>query len=186
MIDSSSLMLNQYEPAKYSSKRNGSIIAYGANTNQGIIRSYNEDRVAIILNIMKPKSKEHLQYWPKCSYFGVYDGHGGPECAEYLRDYLHQFIIKDENFPQNPALAIRRGFREAESLFLQFAEKQEEELGDIDRSGSCAVVAIIIDDVCYVANVGDSRAIMSKNTGSEVYNLSTDHKPTEENELKRI
>jgi len=88
MIDSSSLMLNQYEPAKYSSKRNGSIIAYGANTNQGIIRSYNEDRVAIILNIMKPKSKEHLQYWPKCSYFGVYDGHGGPECAEYLRDYL--------------------------------------------------------------------------------------------------
>lgn len=27
---------------------------------------------------------------------------------------------------------------------------------------------------------------MSKNTGSEVYNLSTDHKPTEENEMKRI
>ena len=69
---------------------------------------------------------------------------------------------------------------------MQFAEKQQEELGEIDRSGSCAVVAIIIDDVCFVANVGDSRAIMSQSAGQEVYNLSTDHKPSEANELKRI
>ncbi len=41
-------------------------------------RNYNEDRVAIILNIMKPKSKEgKIDYWPKCSFFGIYDGHGG-------------------------------------------------------------------------------------------------------------
>lgn len=54
------------------------ITAYGANTNQGIVRNYNEDRVAIILNIMKPKSKESkIEYWPKCSFFGIYDGHGG-------------------------------------------------------------------------------------------------------------
>jgi protein phosphatase 2C family protein 2/3 len=53
-------------------------------------RTYNEDRVAIILNIMKPKSKEaKVQYWPKCSFFGIYDGHGGSQCAEFLRDYLH-------------------------------------------------------------------------------------------------
>lgn len=83
-------MLNNYEPAKFSGKRNGIITAYGANTNQGIIRNYNEDRVAIILNIMKPKSKEgKVDYWPKCSFFGIYDGHGGNQCAEFLRDYLH-------------------------------------------------------------------------------------------------
>jgi protein phosphatase 2C family protein 2/3 len=29
----------------------------------------------------------------------------------------------------------------------------------IDKSGSCAVVALIIDDVCYIANVDDSRAV---------------------------
>jgi serine/threonine protein phosphatase PrpC len=53
-------------------------------------RNYNEDRVAIILNIMKPKSKEgKVDYWPKCSFFGIYDGHGGNQCAEFLRDYLH-------------------------------------------------------------------------------------------------
>jgi len=41
-------------------------------------RNYNEDRVAIILNIMRPKSKEgKIDVWPKCSFFGIYDGHGG-------------------------------------------------------------------------------------------------------------
>lgn len=80
-----------YQNAKFSAKRNGVVAAYGANTNQGIVRNYNEDRVAIILNIMRPKSKPLTtgQEWPKCSFFGVYDGHGGHSCADFLRDYLH-------------------------------------------------------------------------------------------------
>ena len=35
-------------------KRSGIVKAYAANTNQGLVRNYNEDRVSIILNIMKP------------------------------------------------------------------------------------------------------------------------------------
>ena len=50
-------LMPDYQSAKFSAKRNGIVAAYGANTNQGIVRNYNEDRVAIILNIMKPKSK---------------------------------------------------------------------------------------------------------------------------------
>lgn len=89
-MEQESVLMPSYESAKFSVKRNGIITAYGANTNQGIVRNYNEDRVAIILNIMKPKSKEHsVSYWPKCSFFGIYDGHGGSQCAEFLRDYLH-------------------------------------------------------------------------------------------------
>lgn len=37
-IEQESMLLANYEPAKYSNKRNGIITAYGANTNQGIIR----------------------------------------------------------------------------------------------------------------------------------------------------
>lgn len=59
-------------------------------------------------------------------------------------------------------------------------------MGDIDRSGSCAIVVLIIDETCYVANVGDSRAIMSVDGGEKIYILSTDHKPTDEIEIKRI
>ena len=77
---------------KKSSTQNGIVVAYAANTNQGIVRDYNEDRVTIILNFLKPTDK-NVSYWPKCSFFGVYDGHGGYVCAEYLRDSLHHFVI---------------------------------------------------------------------------------------------
>jgi protein phosphatase 2C family protein 2/3 len=30
-----------------------------------------------------------------------------------------------------------------------------------ERSGSCGVIVLIVDTECFVANVGDSRAIMS-------------------------
>ena len=43
-----------------------------------------------------------------------------------------------------------------------------------ERSGSCALVVLIIDDTCYIANVGDSRAILSSERGSKVYSLSYD------------
>jgi protein phosphatase PTC2/3 len=40
--------------------------------------------------------------------------------------------------------------------------------------------------MCYVANVGDSRAFLSMEGGSRLMPLSRDHKPSEENEKKRI
>lgn len=40
--------------------------------------------------------------------------------------------------------------------------------------------------MCYVANVGDSRAIISSEGGKNIYNLSRDHKPSDEVEYNRI
>ena len=82
------IVIPNHEPTKCSMKRNGIVRAYAANTNQGLVRNYNEDRVSIILNMIKPEHRAH-ENWPKCSFFGVYDGHGGHVCAEYLRDNLH-------------------------------------------------------------------------------------------------
>ena len=56
----------------------------------------------------------------------------------------------------------------------------------IDRSGSCAIVVVIIGDTCFVANVGDSRALLSGSGGQKIYPLSRDHKPSDEQEKKRI
>ena len=59
-----------------------------------VSRDYNEDRVAIIFNISKPSTfnEDPDNPWPKCSFFGMYDGHGGVGCADFLRDNLHKFV----------------------------------------------------------------------------------------------
>ena len=75
----------QYYPAKFASKKNGIVVTYAANTHQGMVRNYNEDRVSIILNIIQPKFKK-VDVWPRSSFFAIYDGHGGAQCADFLRD----------------------------------------------------------------------------------------------------
>ena len=49
-----------------------------------------------------------------------------------------------------------------------------------ERSGSCATVVMIIDDMAYVINVGDSRCVMSINAGTQIAVLTRDHKPDDE------
>jgi serine/threonine protein phosphatase PrpC len=176
------IIVPNFEVTKTSVKRNGVVSAYAANTHQGIVRNYNEDRVSIILNIVKPPSRKN-EVWPKWSFFGIYDGHGGAKWAEYLRDYLHQFVIRDPAFPKHPKQAIINGFKQAEEKFLEICKDEEEIL---DKSGSCAIVVLIVGPHCYVANVGDSRALLSSDSGTKIYSLSRDHKPSDEHEKIRI
>ena len=141
-----------FEKAKYSNKSVGNIRAYAANTYQGIIRNYNEDRVSIILNIAKPL--KYIGNWPKCSLFGIYDGHGGSTCADFLRDKLHTFIITDPNFPSNPQQALIKGFEKAEEYFIHNYAVKKDSFTHLsllnDKSGSCAVVALIVENICYI------------------------------------
>jgi len=45
---------------------------------------------------------------------------------------------------------------------------------------------LIIDDDVWVANTGDSRAILSSNNGAKYTQISNDHKPSEDAEKVRI
>lgn len=175
--DKSKIQIN-LDKVKISSNKFGYIEAYAATTHQGLVRSYNEDRVSIILNISKPKN--YTGDWPNCSFFGIYDGHAGHQCADFLRDNLHKFIIDDSNFPKSPQKAILNGFIKAEKVFMEYS------LQNSIKSGSCALVIIIVERRCFVVNVGDSRAIMSGNFGDKLYVLSRDHRPSDEREYKRI
>jgi len=167
---------------KISHKPFGIIQAYSTITSKGK-RDYNEDRVSIIYNIPKPpgysESKNNNIPWPNCSFFGLYDGHGGSRACDFLRDNLHKYIINDKYFPSNPQKAIANGFIYAEKLFFKNYK-------GIDSSGSCAIVVVVIENRVYIANVGDSRAILSSKNGSKFYALSTDHRPGDEKEYKRI
>lgn len=143
------------------------------------MREYNEDRVAIIFNINKTET--NTKEWKKPAYFGVFDGHGGVDCADFLRDNLHVYVSREKSFPDNMQEALKLGFEKCEKAFVEYSR-----IGKYDRSGSCAIVCFFYGETLYVANVGDSRAIMSSRQGEVVSELSIDHKASCEYEQKRI
>ena len=79
------------------------------------------------------------------------------------------------------------GFKKSEMYFLDTVEKFSAGRHNmLDRSGSCAIVTLFVDDLCFTANVGDSRAILSCEGGKYSLSLSYDHKPNEKSESTRI
>lgn len=168
------------QPARSSTFTLGNRTAtYAVNTTNGLIRNYNEDRVSIVVNI---KRKPGWTSWPNCSYFAVFDGHGGSVCADFLKDHLHQYILEHPKFPAEPIKALKEGCERAEVEFCALALKQT----NVDRSGSCALILLFVDDMLYVSNIGDCRAIVSENDGKNIQALTRDHKPEDPHEQERI
>lgn len=101
---------------------NGKVKAYGASTDKGKVRGYNEDRVSIVIGISKPPEHPNAQDL-KCSLFAVFDGHGGPKCADFLRDNFYKALIRGSSFPSNPKEALASACQEIEKSFLEICEK---------------------------------------------------------------
>ena len=174
-----------YQDAKFSKTSFGTIASYGVNTFKGIIRNYNEDRVSVFINMKKPKSKNDITNWPNVSFFGIFDGHAGNKCSEYLKNNLHNFIISAKSFPIDVVKSIDTGFKTCEKNYMKLIHNKGKNQY-YDYSGSCALITIIIDDMCYIANLGDSRALYSYDSGNKFYHLTRDHKPNDNKEKYRI
>ena len=175
-----------YQKAKHSENTFDKIISYGVNTYKGVIRNYNEDRVTILINALINKEdnniKKNLENL-NISYFSIYDGHAGNKCCEFLKKYLHHYIFESEFFPLNPIKALQDGFNVCENKFMSLIQSDNEV---IEPSGSCAIVILILNDMCYIANLGDSRALYSCNDGRKFLQISRDHKPNDPLEKIRI
>jgi hypothetical protein len=78
-----------YKQAKYAVNKpiNKLLLSYAANSYKGLIRNYNEDFLTVISNLKSSDSD-----WPMVSYYGIFDGHGGKDCALFLKKYLHRFV----------------------------------------------------------------------------------------------
>ncbi|KAE9621440.1 putative protein-serine/threonine phosphatase [Lupinus albus] len=110
--------------------------------------------------------------------FGIFDGHGGSRAAEYLKDHLFDNLMKHPKFLADAKLALSETYQQTDADFLN-AEKDT-----FRDDGSTASTAILVDNHLYVANVGDSRTIISK--AGKAIALSEDHKPNRSDERKRI
>ena len=174
----------KFNQGKISSKTFGVITSYAANTNQGIVRNYNEDRVSIIINMNRPPTYQSSLPWPKISYFAIFDGHAGNKCAEFLRENLLKLICSSVFFPENIPESIKYGFEKADEIFLNNYAMVNGQLRD--NSGTCGLILLIVNNEIFIGNVGDSRCIGSFNNGKIQRDITRDHKPNTPYEKERI
>ncbi|MGA8163577.1 MAG: PP2C family protein-serine/threonine phosphatase [Waddliaceae bacterium] len=118
--------------------------------------------------------------------FGVFDGHGGAGCADYVQKYLptavqQQIEAKGSITDLNLYNAITRAFVLLNDQWLHLSMQQT---GQKDVSGTTATVAIIDQESIWVANVGDSRAVLGLN--GKAIQLTEDAKPTMEKYIDEI
>ena len=180
----SNLPYSKYSQAVYSQQPFYNISGYGFNSYSGTVKGYNEDTIKVILNYPKDLIVNNKKTSPHISYFGIFDGHGGDACSNFLKDNLDSFIFNSKYFPANPIQAIKDAFKVAEETFMKQAIDSNS--NNIDKSGSCACVILIINDTLYAINLGDSRALLSSNSGQTLRQITRDHKPNDPIEKNRI
>ncbi|XP_054822164.1 protein phosphatase 2C 50-like [Prosopis cineraria] len=174
-----------------------------------------EDAIAVEPQLLQVPSQmlteNHVTENPKYSearFFGVYDGHGGCQVANYCRERLHSVLIEEieaagtslgeknagDNWQDHWRKAFSKCFQRVDDeVDGKGAASNEDNSHGSESSfeplapetvGSTAVVAILSQTHIMVANCGDSRAVLCR--GKEAIPLSTDHKPNREDEWARI
>lgn len=108
--------------------------------------------------------------------YGVFDGHGsqGSECATLCSDTVNEYAKSFGEWN----MKVETGFKEA------LDRAHEASLESIEKGGSTACCAYVSDSKLWVANIGDSRCVLSKK-GTAIP-LSRDHKPDDPEERKRV
>ncbi|KAM7467018.1 hypothetical protein LguiB_014580 [Lonicera macranthoides] len=127
--------------------------------------------------------KTQIQGNPNVHFFGVFDGHGqfGTQCSNFVKNRLVEILSSDPTLLEDPAKAYHAAF---------LATNDELHRSDIDdsMSGTTAITVLVIGDTLYVANVGDSRAVIAVKKGNQVLadDLSYDQTPFRQDECERV
>ncbi|KAJ9178786.1 hypothetical protein P3X46_010642 [Hevea brasiliensis] len=117
---------------------------------------------------------------PYGTFVGVYDGHGGPETSRYINDNLFQHLKRFSAEQQSMSVdVIKKAYQATEEGFLSLVTKQWPMKPQIAAVGSCCLVGVISGGILYIANLGDSRAVLGravKATGEVLsVQLSSEH-----------
>ncbi|ORY96350.1 phosphatase 2C-domain-containing protein [Syncephalastrum racemosum] len=114
------------------------------------------------------------------SFFAVFDGHGGSGVAKYSGQHLHKKVMDSQLF-------MSGRFRDSlKAGFLAIDDSLRKDPEYAHESSGCTAVAAMLtkDNMLFVSNAGDSRAIIS--TNGKAIALSQDHKPGNPKETARI
>ncbi|XP_017537002.1 integrin-linked kinase-associated serine/threonine phosphatase 2C [Pygocentrus nattereri] len=148
-------------------------------------------------HVLLPDLSVSVQTLPEhvLAYFAVFDGHGGARASQFAAENLHETLISKfpkgevENLDKLVKKCLLDSFRQTDEDFLKKASSQKPAWKD----GSTATCLLAVDDVLYVANLGDSRAVLCRmermDSGEEncvTLALSKEHNPTIYEERMRI
>lgn len=130
---------------------------------------------------------------PSATYVGVYDGHGGPEASRFVNrhlfPYLHKFASEQGGLSAD---VIKKAFNATEEDFTRLVKQSLPLKPQIASVGSCCLVGAISNGELYVANLGDSRAVLGRRGFDGEHNsvvaerLSTDHNVSCENVRREV
>jgi serine/threonine protein phosphatase PrpC len=162
-------------------------LSFTACSVRGVHHEHNEDRLQVVEDLMDLTDSPSIynRDTPLITYAAVFDGHGGPLCAQYLSQHLHmciraalakQDLSEGVDMPQ----ALHEGILQCDLDFLRFAET----CGDM--SGACAVVFLLYGDQLCVANVGDCEASLWKPGDGTLAKMSRAHRTADAAESERI
>eukprot|EP00079_Xenopus_tropicalis_P035641 XP_017949412.1 PREDICTED: integrin-linked kinase-associated serine/threonine phosphatase 2C isoform X3 [Xenopus tropicalis] len=128
----------------------------------------------------------------RLSYFAVFDGHGGTRASRFAAQNLHQNFVK--KIPRGEGSSVDKAmkrcildaFKQTDEDFLKQAASQKPAWKD----GTTAICVLVADNILYIANLGDSRALLCRinkeNQKHVVLSLSREHNPTQYEERMRI
>lgn len=125
-------------------------------------------------------SLSFLDSGPYGTFIGVYDGHGGPETSRYVNDHLFQNLKKFTSEQNSMSVdVIRKAFQATEEGFVSIVAKQWTVKPQLAAVGSCCLAGVICNGTLFIANAGDSRAVLGrtvKATGEVIaIQLSMEH-----------
>ncbi|KAF2283025.1 hypothetical protein GH714_043392 [Hevea brasiliensis] len=120
---------------------------------------------------------------PDDHFFGVFDGHGefGAQCSQFVKRKLCENLLRGTKFHVDAVEACH-------SAFLTTNSQLQADSLDDSMSGTTAITVLVRGRTIYVANSGDSRAVIAERRGNEIaaVDLSIDQTPFRADELERV
>ncbi|XP_010465755.1 PREDICTED: probable protein phosphatase 2C 43 [Camelina sativa] len=163
-------------------------ISSGSYADKGDNREYMEDEHICIDDLSVHLGSSYYRFPVPIAFYGVFDGHGGSEASQFIKENAMSLFFEDAVFRESPSVV--------DSLFLKELEKSHRKayrLADLamederivsSSCGTTALTALVIGRHLMVANAGDCRAVLCRK--GKAVDMSFDHKSTFEPERRRV
>lgn len=111
-------------------------------------------------------------------YVGVYDGHGGAQTSRFLRENSYAEFEKQLEKTRDPKQAFEKAWENLDNEYIEECLKNPRKAGLF--AGSCALALYFdcVKNCLWVANLGDSRAVLGNVDESgwvETVEMTMDH-----------